>query len=107
MLVRAIKPFDKKMPGTVFDTTSFHAAELIRNGMAVEHKMQKPPANKMAATSQNKGAPDAVKPPAAGVVQPSSVSQAAQVSPSQTSNMSATGTRPTLRLRKPRAKPSA
>lgn len=106
MLVRAIKPFDKKQPGTVFDTTSFHASELIRNGMAVEHKMKAPPANKMAATPQNKGSVDAGKAPAAGVDQPSSVSQAAPVSPSPTSNTSASGARPTLRLRKPRAKRS-
>lgn len=106
MLVRAIKPFDKKHPGTVFDTTSFHAAELIRNGMAVEHKMRTPPVNKTAATPQNKGAPEAGKAPADGVELPSSVSPAALVSPLPTSSTSAAGARPTLRLRKPRAKRS-
>lgn len=106
MLVRAIKPFDKKHPGTVFDTTSTHAAELIRNGLAVEHKMRTPPLNKMAATPQNKGAPDAGKAPADGGVQPSSVLPAAQVSALPTSSTSVSGARPTLRLRKPRVKRS-
>lgn len=106
MLVRAIKPFDRKQPGTVFDTTVPHAAELIRNGMAVEHKMQKPAANKMAQTPQNKGATDAGKAPAAGVDAPSSASQAAQVSTLPMPITSASGARPTLRLRKPRAKRS-
>lgn len=104
MLVRAIKPFDKKLPGTVFDTTSFHAAELIRNGVAVEHKMRQPPANKAAPTPQNKGATDAGKAPDAGVVLPSSVSQVDPASPLPTSSTSAAGARPTLRLRKSRAK---
>ncbi len=106
MLVRAIKPFDKKMPGTVFDTTSFHAAELIRNGLAVEHKMRTAPVNKMAPTPQNKSAPEAGKAPDDGAGLPSSVSPVDQASPLPTSSTSASGARPTLRLRKPRVKRS-
>lgn len=107
MLVRAIKPFDKKDPGTVFDTTSTHAAELIRNGLAVEHKMRQAPLNKAAPTPQNKGAPaDAGKAPDDGGDPPSSALPAVPASLPPTSSTSASGARPTLRLRKPRVKRS-
>jgi hypothetical protein len=109
MLVRAIKPH--KAPhkmvqaGEVFDMNPALAAELIRNGLAVEHKMKTPPANKAAPTPQNKA--DAGKAPAAGEDQPLSASPVAQASPLPTPTPSDDGaTRPILKLRKPRAKRS-
>jgi hypothetical protein len=109
MLVRAIKPH--KAPhkmvqaGEVFDMNVAQAAELIRNGLAVEYKMKTPPANKAAPTPLNKA--DAGKAPAAGEDRPLSALPAAQVSPFPTLTPSADGaTRTTLKLRKPRAKRS-
>lgn len=107
MLVKAIKPFDKKAVGQVFDATPIFANELIRNGLAVAHKMQSAPSNKAAPAAQNKGA-DMGKAPADGEAPQSSASQAAPASLPPTASPSETGaTRPTLRLRKSRAKRSA
>lgn len=106
MLVKALRPFDKRSVGDVFDVDTRLAQELIRNGLVVTHKMQSAPSNKAAPTPQNKGG-DAGKALAAGADQPSSVSQAAQASPSTMPTPSADGAqRPVLKLRKPRAKRS-
>lgn len=112
MLVEARRPF--KAPhkmvqvGERFHAQDVLAKDLIHSGLVVACKAAQAPQNKMAATPQNKAtAPDAGKAPAVGVVQPSSVSPAAQASPEPTAQPSETGAkRPTLRLRKPRAKRS-
>lgn len=107
MLVRAVKPFDKHSVGHVFDATPTRASELMRSGLAVAHKMQSAPSNNAAPAVQNKGA-DMGKAPADGEAPQSSASRAAQASQPPTASPSEPGaTRPTLRLRKSRAKRSA
>lgn len=119
MLVEVRKPF--KAPHKIVQVGErFHAEDLtardwIRNGLVVDCKSARTPQNKMKAPPigerfqqliENKTA-DAGKAPAVGEAQLSSVSQAAQVSQQTTVPQSETGEkRPTLRLRKPRAKRS-
>lgn len=111
MLVEVRKPF--KAPhkmvqvGERFHAQDLYAKDLIRNGLVAECKAAQVPHNKMAATPQNKAAHDVGKAPAVGVVQPSSVLPAAPASQQPTAELSNDGVkRPTLSLRKPRAKRS-
>lgn len=104
MLIKAVRPFQKRQVGEVFDVEGQTARDYIRNGLAVEVKNGKTPLNKMAAKPENKSI-DAGKAPADGEVQQSSASQAAQALVPPTVLPSVDGVkRPILRLRAKRSR---
>lgn len=77
MRITALDNYDNVQEGTTYDCPDHQAERLIKKGLA---KAGPVPLNKMAPQSSNKGNPS----PAAGEVQPSSASQAAQASPQTT-----------------------